>query len=246
MTGSLDPALDDGTLLDGRVRHGQRQYGHRTGIEPVILAACVPARRGNRVLEAGTGSGAALLCLAARVPDLRGIGIERDPDLAAIARENLRANGMQGYAIVTEDITAFRSDERYDHAFANPPWHEPAGTPSPDTAREAAKRDTGDLLAAWAGALARPLRERGTLTFIVAAAVLPACLAGMTSAGCGGFKIAPLWPREGAAAKLVVVRSRRGGRSPCEILPGLVLHTANGGFTDAAEAILRHGQVLML
>ena len=60
------------------------------GIEPVLLAATIPARPGQVVLEGGTGAGAAMLCLAARVPGLRGVGLERQPPLAALAAANNR------------------------------------------------------------------------------------------------------------------------------------------------------------
>ncbi|HJS85951.1 MAG TPA: SAM-dependent methyltransferase, partial [Acetobacteraceae bacterium] len=56
-----------GTLLGGRVRYAQPAEGFRSGIEPVLLAAAVPARPGECVLEGGSGAGAGLLCLAARI-----------------------------------------------------------------------------------------------------------------------------------------------------------------------------------
>ena len=83
----------DGHLLDGRVRYVQPRHGFRSGIEPVLLAAAVPARAGDRVLEGGSGAGAALLCLAARVPGVRGLGIEQDPALVTLAKRNAAANG---------------------------------------------------------------------------------------------------------------------------------------------------------
>ncbi len=86
----------DGYLLGGRVRYAQPKAGFRSGIEPVLLAAAIPARPGEHVLEAGTGAGAGLLCLAARVPGLTGVGIERDPGLTAIAAANGVANGFSG------------------------------------------------------------------------------------------------------------------------------------------------------
>ena len=82
-----------GYLLGGRVRYAQPRQGFRSGIEPVLLAAAVPARAGERVLEGGTGAGAALLCLAARVPGVHGVGIERDGTLVSLARRNASANG---------------------------------------------------------------------------------------------------------------------------------------------------------
>ncbi|MDE2577133.1 MAG: SAM-dependent methyltransferase, partial [Rhodospirillales bacterium] len=62
--------------------------------------------------------------------------------------------------------------------------------------------------------------------------------------GCGSLAVLPLWPRPGRAAKLVLLRAVRGGRGPSEMLPGLVLHRADGGFTAEAEAVLRGGAAL--
>jgi tRNA1(Val) A37 N6-methylase TrmN6 len=238
VTGLLADPLTAGTLLGGRVRHAQPAGGHRTGIEPVLLAASIPARPGERVLEGGTGSGAALLCLAARVRPIEGVGIERDAGMAAVARANMAANGFTGLSVLHGDLADAVAPGPFDHAFANPPWH-PAGTASPDPAREASKRATSGLFALWARRLAAPLRRRGTLTFVVAAAVLPDCLAAFGDAGCGGIAVLPLWPLAGRPAKLLLLRGIKGGHGPCRVLPGLVLHEADGGFTRAADDILR-------
>jgi tRNA1Val (adenine37-N6)-methyltransferase len=234
--------VTDGTLLGGRVRHAQPRTGHRTGLEPVLLAAAVPARPGERVLEGGTGSGAALLCLAARVPGLRGVGVERDPAMAALARTNAAANGFD-IEVLEGDIAALRPDGVFDHALANPPWND-RGTASPEPLREAAKRGVPGLLALWAARLAAPLRNRGTLTLITAAAALSAGLAALGAAGCGSAVLLPLWPRAGQPAGLVILQGIKGGRGPCRVLPGLVLHAEGGGFTPEADAVLRAGAAL--
>lgn len=227
------------TLLGGRVRHAQRADGHRTGIEPVLLAASIPAAPGVRVLEGGTGSGAGLLCLAARVPGVVGVGIERDPALADLARANIAANGFPALSVLTADLDAARPQGAFDHAFANPPWHHPAGTPSADPRQEAARRAAPGLLALWVARLAAPLRHRGTLTFALPAAMLPDALAALAAAGCGSPAVLPLWPRAGRPARLLLLRGIKGGRAPCALLPGLALHAPQGGYTAAAEAILR-------
>jgi tRNA1Val (adenine37-N6)-methyltransferase len=241
----IDTADTPGWLLGGRVCHAQPRVGHRTGLEPVLLAASIPARPGERVLEAGTGSGAALLCLAARVPGLTGLGIERDSTMAAIAQANIAANGFAGIDIMVADLADAHPDGTFDHAFANPPWHDPAGTASSDAGRDSARRAVPGLFGLWIARLTAPLRHRGTLTLVVAAAALPACLAGIDAAGCGSPAVLPLWPKAGRAAKLLLVRGIKGGRGPCRVLPGLVLHRADGGFTPEADAILRDGGSLM-
>jgi tRNA1Val (adenine37-N6)-methyltransferase len=234
-------AVSEGHLLGGRVRHSQPVEGFRTGIEPILLAATIVARPGERVLEAGTGSGAALLCLAERIPGLLGYGVEIDLAQAALATANAAANGFAGLRIVVGDIARLPLSGPFDHAFANPPYHAEAGSRSPNPARDQAKRGFPALFGIWADSLARALRARGTLTFIVPAASLAPCLDAMAAADCPADAVLPLWPKPGRAAKLVILRGIKTGRAPLRLLPGLTLHRHEGGYSAAAEAVLRDG-----
>ena len=234
----------DGHLLDGRVRYAQPRQGFRSGIEPVLLAAAIPARAGERVLEGGSGAGAALLCLATRVPGLRGVGIELDPALALLASRNASANGHTGLEFIAADIAAMPGLGVFDHACANPPYHAAASTPSPDVSRRVAKQGDLGLIATWAAALAGSLRPRGTLTFIFPAALLPQAMDAFAAAGCQPAAALPLWPKAGVAAKLMLLRGIKGGRMPFRLAPGLVLHRPDGAFTDATGAVLRGSRLL--
>jgi len=208
----------------------------------VILAASVPALPGERVLELGTGAGAALLCLGARVAGLSLIGIERDPEIAEIARTNLAVNGLADALVIGADIEGhLPAIAPVHHVLANPPYHDAAGTPSPVIGRRAAKQAAPGLLQRWTGAAARLLCDRGTLSLILPAGRLSeACLALATS-GYGSLAVYPLWPKAGRIAKLAVLRCSKGGRAPARILPGMVLHEADGHYSKFAEAVLRGG-----
>jgi tRNA1(Val) A37 N6-methylase TrmN6 len=234
----------DTTLLGGVIRLAQPEAGHRSGIEPVLLAALVPARRGQRILEGGTGAGAALLCLAQRVPDLAGFGIEQEPRMAALARANFIANNRPSLQVLEGDLARVEVPGLFDHAMANPPWHTPDATLSPDPIRALARHARPGLMALWASRLAANLRHRGTLSFITGAGTLSECLAAFTAAGCGSHIILPLWPRAGQACKLVLLQGVRGGKGPTRLLPGLVLHTQGSAYTEAAEEVLRGGHAL--
>lgn len=240
------PATTEDRLLGGRVRLRQPASGFRAAIDPVLLAAAVPAQPGERVLEAGTGTGAAALCLLARVPDLHVAGIERDDALAAIARANAALNGVaQRFAVIAGDVAA-RATARdaaargpYAHAMANPPFHV-AGTPSPLAGRRAAGHESAEAaLAVWVAAMARRLAPRGTLTLILPPARLPDAIGACAAAGIGSLVLLPLWPRAGEAARRVIVQGVKGARAPCRLAAGLVLHRAGGGYTEAAERVLR-------
>lgn len=236
--------MSEGSLLGGRIRYAQLAEGYRTGLEPVLLAAALPVRPGERVVEAGSGAGAGLLCLAARVPGIIGVGIERNAALCNLAAENAAANQFDQLRFVASDVGEWSDTEPFDHAFANPPWHLAGATASPDTGRDAAKRAADGLLQLWVKRLAKALRPRGTLSLVLPPGRLPEALAAFGAAGCGAPCVLPLWPKQGREAKIVLLRGIRGGRAACRILPGLVLHTPDNRFTDAAEAILRHGEAL--
>lgn len=248
MSGAAEHTTE-GWLLGGRLRYRQPRGGFRSGIEPVLLAASVPARGEDRVLEAGCGAGAGLLCLAARIGGIHGTGVERDPRLADLAGGNFAANGFTALSALAADIETFGLSavpaQMFDHTFANPPWHGANGTAPADPARSGAKRG-GEKLGAWITALARHLRPGGTLSLMLAPAQLPTALAASRAAGTGSPLIFPFWPKEGRAAKLVLLQVRRGGRGPLRLLAGLLLHCQDGRFTPTAEAILRGGGGLKL
>ena len=247
-------AVTEDRLLGGRVRLRQPVDGYRAATDPVLLAAAVPARAGDGVLDLGCGAGAAALCLAARVPGVAVTGLERAPGYAALARENAGLNGA-AFEAVEGDVAAMPAALRvrsFDHVMLNPPWY-PGGaaTPSPSVLRDGAHREGAAGLGAWIGAGLARLRPRGTLTVIQRAERLPDILAALDGRA-GSVAVLPLAAREGRAAKRVILRAVKGGRGPFRLLAPLVLHAGpahaadRDDFTPAAAAVLRDGAALAL
>ncbi len=90
------PDWSEDALLGGRLRLRQPARGYRVAIDPVLLAAAVPAIATDNVLDIGCGAGAAALCLAARVPECRIAGIEAQRELVRLAVENIALNSFEG------------------------------------------------------------------------------------------------------------------------------------------------------
>ncbi|WP_458097064.1 tRNA1(Val) (adenine(37)-N6)-methyltransferase [Roseomonas sp. WA12] len=233
------------TLLGGQVLLRQPEAGLRAGLDAVMLAASVPARSGELVLDAGCGPGGVFLCVLARCPGTRAIAVERDPALAALARENAALNGWADRVEVLEgDVAdpALRARlPRCAHAVSNPPYW-PGGSAPPAPVRAGATHGGSVGLQPWATLLAASLGRGGRATLVLPAARLDAGTAALRAAGLGGVEVMPLWPRTGRPARRVLLRARKAPGAPAAIYPGLVLH-GEDGWTAEADAVLR-GAVL--
>ncbi|HEY3916255.1 MAG TPA: methyltransferase [Stellaceae bacterium] len=243
-------ATSDDTLLGGRVRLRQPRDGYRVAIDPVLLAAAVPAGAADTVLDIGCGVGAASLCLAARVPACHIAGIERGRALARLAGENAAANDVAArLAVVAGDLLdppPALAPGRFAQAMMNPPFLDAASaSPSPHHGKAAASVEGDATLADWLAFALAMLRDKGGLTLIHRADRLGEILA-LLEGRAGGAIVFPLWPGEGKPAKRVLLHARKGSAAPLTLAPGLVLHRADGSNTEAAEAILRHGAPLPL
>src|ERR687890_1803475 len=99
--------VSEDTLLDGRVRLKQLTRGHRAGTDAVLLAAAATPRPGDTVADVGAATGAVGLMIAARVPDVRLVFVERTPTLVALCRENVALNGLEDRArVIVADVLA--------------------------------------------------------------------------------------------------------------------------------------------
>ena len=243
--GAGDAGIGEDRLLGGRVRLRQPRRGYRAAIDPVLLAAAVPAAPGELVADLGTGAGAAALCLLARCPGCRVTGFELQPGLAALAADNARLNGLEDrFSVVAGDIACAAQDwcGRFGRVMANPPYL-PAARADLSAGDDPATVEGGAGLGDWVRAALALVRPKGTVALIHRADRLDELLAHL-AAGAGGIVVLPLWPKPGLAAKRVVVCARRGVRAPLTLGPGLVLHDARGCYTGAAEQVLRAAQGL--
>lgn len=253
-TAASEDTTDDG-FLDGRLKILQPAKGYRAGLDAVLLAAAVPARAGERVLEAGAGVGVASLCLASRVSGLEVAGIELQPPLAALAGENISRNALGDRVSIVEgdigqpvrDLVAMGFEPNaWHHVFANPPFHDPASNPaSPNESKAQAHLTLGSDLDDWVRFACVMARPKGTVTFIHRADALADLLVAMTG-HLGGIEVFPLWPAAGKPASRVILRGQRDSKAPLTLRPGLVLHGRDGRFTERAEALLRGGEALLL
>jgi len=245
-------ATTEDWLLNGQVRFHQPASGYRVAIDPVLLAAAIPAVVGEVALDLGSGTGAASLCLHHRIRDCQIVGLELDADMLALAEQNASLNdAADRVTFVHGDVTkpsAQIAAHSFDHVFSNPPYLEPSradGRTEGNPQRDAANLEQSMSLTAWIETMAAAAKPKGRLTLIHRADRLDELLAELRR-HAGEIVVFPLWPKSGLPAKRVLVSARTGVATPLRMAPGLVLHEASGAYTEIARDVLENGAPLVI
>lgn len=250
---SQTPVTDDAFLGDA-LHVLQPARGYRAGVDAVLLAATVgtEAVTGDsvRVLDMGAGAGVVGLCLARRIDSARVTLLEREPELADLARQNAARNGLADrVGIIEGDVTgkagllrqAGLEEDAFDAVLANPPFHVTGHGTTPGNALKAVSHAMDvDQIEAWVRCAARLARPGGTFTMIHKADAIADILAAFGQR-FGGVKVKPIYARKGEPAIRVLVRGMKGSRAPLEITQPLALHGPGQGFTPDVTDILRQG-----
>ena len=241
-----EPARPD-AWLGGRLRLRQPARGaHRAGTDAVLLASLVRPVPGLTICDVGAATGAVGLAVAQRAPDCRVILVERDPDLAGLARENVALNGLESRAaVVVADVLAGGAERRAaglvadlaDLVLTNPPYFE-AGRhrASPIAGKASAHTFTTHGLERWLRTCVELLRPRGQLGMIHRADALPDCLDSLKGR-FGAVAVRPVQARAGEPAIRVLISAVKGSRAPFTLLSPIVLHAADGSATPFAASL---------
>ena len=117
---------------------------------------------------------------------------------------------------------------------SNPPINS-HGTRPRNEARAMAHMGDDTEMEDWVRAAVWAAKPRARITFICRADRVPELIALFDANGAGEAVLFPLWPRHSSPAGRVILQVRRDVRGPGAVLPGLVLHRDDGGFSDVAE-----------
>lgn len=243
---SADTTIDD--FLGGAIRLIQPRDGYRVSMDTVMLAATIPARAGETVLEGGVGSAGAALCLARRLPGVKVHGIDIQKSMIELARQNITCNDLSDFVSVSHQCVTDLSgpEATYDHVMVNPPYlAEGKAIRPPEHNKGLAHMDSVATLKDWIKFCIYRVKNRGTVSIVYRADRMDELIAHLYRR-VGDLKILPLWPRIGTPAKRVLIQGRKGVRGTAKMLPGLALHGEVDRYTAEAHRILWDGEPLSL
>lgn len=235
--------LTKDTFFNGRLIVNQSASGYRFSIDSVILANLAVVKRGQRVLDLGTGCGIIPLIMAWRNPDAGPIyGVEIQAELADTAAENVRQNRMESRITIRctdmKTLAPEATDGPFDAVVCNPPHYKNnSGRINPDTQRAIARHEITVTLDDMAATAQRMLCRAGRLILIYPAERLVDLACAMRNAGIEPKRLRFIHSTAGTEAKRVFVEGIAGKRPGAKIAAPLNIYDAAGHYTPETAAM---------
>ncbi len=230
-------------FLGGLVRLRQPKEGYRATSDAVLLAAAVPAKTGQSVLDVGIGTGAVALCLNARVKGLSITGIDIQDEMIEVAKQNAELNQVSMHLLkgdVANPPTVL-AGLTFDHVVTNPPYF--TETPQRQNKTVAIAHKENVPLSDWLSFCIKKVKPKGTLTLVHRAERVPEILS-LLNPKLGGLILVPFWPRSGKKPKRVLIQGTLGSRKSFSLHPGFILHQDDTTRSIEIEDIMRRGSPL--
>jgi tRNA1(Val) A37 N6-methylase TrmN6 len=238
--------------MGGRIKIFQPNGGFKVTIDPLMLAAAIPAMPGEKILDVGSGTGAASLALASRCEKINVTGLELQSSLVNLANYSAKENRLHDQVVFLNGDLLKVPEEFptgcFNHVMANPPyipwgW----GNLPKDASKRKAMIEGSATLEDWIKFLLARVCDGGTITIIHRFDRSDEAIDNLNNIGAGNIVIFPLWQNKlKKVAKRVIIQAQKGVALKRRAMSGLVLHDIEGAYTADTEDVLRYGNALLL
>lgn len=233
--------------LDSLRKHAihirQPAQGYRFSLDALLLSDFVRMPDQAIAADLGTGCGVIPLVLARMHQDARFVAFENNPDMAALAGDNVQANGLGSrIEIVVDDILNIRPRvpvSSFDVVVSNPPFRSPhSGKTSPHAGRDTARHETTAGLADFLAAAKYLVKPSGRIFFIYPPARLVEFIQCLSELKLAMLRLRMVHGTGQAVAKMFLVELAKGRGGDVTIEAPLIVYGESGDYTAEAARIL--------
>lgn len=207
------------------------------GIDAVLLSSFAKVKRGENVLDLGTGTGILPILLEAKSEGKHFKGLEIQEESADMARRSVEYNHLQEkIEIVTGDIkeaaTIFGTVS-FDVITTNPPYmigqH---GLPNPESAKAIARHEVLCCLTDILRESAKILKPKGRFYMVHRPFRLAEILAEMQKYGLEPKRMRLVYPYVDKEPNMVLVEGMKGANPRMTVEPPLIVYEKDGSYTE--------------
>lgn len=238
--------LQNGERLDDLQYKGLRVIQNPAafcfGTDAVLLANFATVRKGDTVVDLGTGSGVIALLIAARSEAGRLVGVEIQPGIADMARRSVVLNALES-RIEIRNIDLKNAPRELGHGIAevivcNPPYGKAdAGLHSESEAHRIARHEVACTLEDCVRSASALLKNGGRAAFIHQSDRLVELVGLLQKHRLEPKRIRAVQHTADRPPNLLLIEGVKNGKSGIVWLPTLVLRTAGGEYSEELRQI---------
>ena len=220
--------------------------GSGYGVDAVLLAAFAAGDTGAkglekgctpplRVAELGTGCGVAAFILFHKLCGAKITGYDVNEEVIERANRACEMNGLaEEIDFACCDVKDIEADGGWDAVISNPPYFrrtpDEPGAKDPD-ARYIARHETTADISDFAAAASRLMKEGGHLYMVHRPDRLVDIFHAFRASGIEPKELQFVVPKAGKPANIVLIHGVKGAGPELNMLPGIAVHTEDGGYT---------------
>ena len=238
-TGSI--LLRDDERIDDLQRNHygiiQRKGAFCVGMDAVLLSGFASVKRGERVLDLGTGTGIIPILLTAKTEGEHFTGLEIQEESADMARRSVVYNGLEHKIdIVTGDITRASSLfalASFDVITSNPPYMNDAhGIKNPEDAKAIARHEVKCTLDDVVREGTRVLKPGGRFYMVHRPRRLVEIIQTMKKYGLEPKRMKLVHPYADREANMVLLEAVRGGGALLKVEAPVIVFNDQGEYSE--------------
>ena len=218
----------------------QPRKGYRFSLDAVLLARFPEVKAGYKIIDLGTGSGVIPLLLTTREDKVFIQGVEIQPRLAKLAKDNVEINNRQAtIKILEQDINSLSSEwnGQWDLVVSNPPYFKAKAGKISQGERAIARHELKCTLEDIIRLAARLLKPKGHLALVHRVERLPETMSLLARFNLNPWRLKVVHPRSGENGELFLLEAVKAASFALNILPPLIIYNKEGKYTPAMEEI---------
>ena len=225
------------------IRLFQAKNGYRFSVDALLLENFISAKRLEKGIELGTGSGIISILLSKRIKGSGITAVEIQKSLAERAGRNISLNGLDDrIEILSKDIKDLRktfSTNEFDYVFSNPPFRKPkTGLMSIYEEKAVARHEIEITLPDLISTASYLLKHSGKFYMIYHPFRLAELISLLRKSRLEPKRIRFVHSRTGEEAKMVLIEAVKGSGIWLKISPPLYLYEKGNKYSQELNSIL--------
>ncbi|MGN1042045.1 MAG: tRNA1(Val) (adenine(37)-N6)-methyltransferase [Christensenellales bacterium] len=217
----------------------QSEDGYRFTSDSVLVANLANVKRGDRVVDIGTGSGIIAILIAAKFSPSEVVGVEIQPRLADMAARSVAHNGLEGVVKIVNSPA--QGAEKiigggFDVVVTNPPYDENVSDKPADEI-QICKSEVCLTVADCVRTASRLIKYGGLFYMVNKARRMVDVVCSMRENGIEPKKLYLIQPKKDKDVDTFIVEGKKGAK-PSVVLPKpIVIYDDDGNFTDFSRRL---------